>query len=378
MTKRFNTWLIAVLVLSWACSKEAEPVQLPETPDFYLRGDLNGSSYYAAAGDSSYLYTSFGRDSVNIPVFTGLLDLYQQTGGSSWQISIRGHRPTSAVSATYLDSALFQSAYPTTNANAVQPSDNLRTIRFVPDASGPVFQYFWSFHSGSSFSYLTQPELEIDLNQDSLVDASLTVLHSNGCSANATHLIDVVDTAACRGSFHCTSLGSYSFSASASAWIGTLAQVEWYLDGSFIGSGLNHTFYIATNGLHTVEAHMTFASGCTYTMARDLLVQAGGSYAGENCPIDFNYTIQPVSVPDLEQAGTIDITYTDASGKQYSSARAATAATVGASEWTAYQPNHLGQATYRFKLNFSGQLVAEDGSILTVSNLSGYWAVAVP
>lgn len=378
MRVSINTWLIAALVLSVSCSKEAEPEQLPERPDFYLQGELNGTPYYAAAGDSSYLFTSFDLDSGNLPVFSGTLEFDQEAGDASWEISIRGHRASQTVTAAYLDSALFQDAYTTTNANAVVPSANLRVVKFLPDASGPVFQYFWSFHNGSSFSYLTSPELEVDLRQDSMVNASLTVLHSNGCSANSNHQINVVDTASCRGSFHCTSLGGYSFNAQASAWIGSLSQVEWYLDGTHIGSGINHTFYIATNGLHTVEARMSFVNGCTYTMTRDLLVQAGGTYAGENCPIDFNYQIQPVLEPDSLQAGTLDMAYTDATGKRFTTARNSSAFEVTITNWTPYQPNHLGQATYRFKLTFSGQLTAADGSVVTVNNLTGYWAVAVP
>lgn len=328
--KKIAAYLVlAIMLLSLSCQKKKYPESSDDTPVFYFRGTVNNSPVDLNAGvNNYYMYSGFSQNSDNVYSFSANLKTASCGSGcaNSILISINDYATTPTNGAAKIDSSLAEGYYPlslgSTTSNAAPV--NFSAL-FTPLSNHGIASCYWQFGDGTT-SNLLYPSHTYKKPGNYLI--SLTATDSFSCSNTISN-------------FQRIGLGGVR--ASLTAVISPSSPVTFNCNlSNSPSSAYSYTFDYGDNSTvlissipssgpfsFSVAAHNYAPGSYTARLKVADLMDAKDSATvlyninpqGSSCATNFQLSSSPLFNP--KAFSNVTITWTDASGKVYTSANSA-------------------------------------------------------
>ena len=372
------TLLLGGLVL-FSCSKSNDDLasDYHDTVEFFVTGEVNGTPFQRYAGAGYGLITGYELGKEGVVSLKGSLEAASGNKANSFAIILRGSNTLSASGTFDVLSGLDNAPWPYSDPSGQKQRLGWHQLTFIADSSYTTTTYNWSFENGQT---ALGPEASVNVNENAYpaFGARLSTTSSAGCQSSTTQVVDV--TGECRAIMNLSNPRDLDFAASLQAIKGTIANVNWRLNGNAVGSGLviNRKWeFFPDLSPNILEAEIQFQGGCTQTILKEVRVTSPLVVA--DCNLDFKFEKQPVREYDPLQLGTVEIIFYDSAGKAYTSNYEGVVGSLNFNNVQAYEENENGENTVQF--DFSArqlELRHADGSSITLNKVSGEFAVAHP
>lgn len=372
MKKVFSICFFAVLLIQLiACSKEDESLDFySDSPTFYISGTLAGNSFDLVAGENNFeLLTDFviGQDSVLI-----LRGRMQSTDTANLEALAIWFRTNARINSNSLNininQELEQAQYPfsTTNITSARPGEF--SITTTAETGGT--NYVWTYPQGDYNGIQNTISVQ---NQNTVLPISLSADIGN-CTSEITHYINPYND--CDASFDLSVNTLGMVSATVKPRNGeTPSSINWFINGLGVQLGSGNTLPLSSANSIECKAEFTFADGCTKTVSRTF---EKALLANGICNTDFTYQVDAVTQLNPEQFGTVEIIYTNAAGKRFTSKHGNVVGQFNIENVGDFQRNTQEMATKRFTFSANANLLANDNQEINLSRLFGNFAVAYP
>jgi PKD repeat protein len=368
--------ILPVILLSAGLFNSCKKKELPEAepgndPQFYFRGDVNGSPVTLEAGvNDYYMHSSFNQNSNGCYSFQAHLKTYNCSScPNSIRIDINDWKNTSMNGSSGADSAFIPTCYPYLTSI---PGPITFTAQFFPlwSGAGNVI-YYWDFGDGTSSTTFSPTHT---FSRPGEYSVSLTAVDTNMCTSTIVNVqkfgitdnwcntsIGVTTTSATTASFSHTS--TTMSSASISSYL-------WNFGDGFFSSQSTPTHSYASHGMYPVSLKVVDTNNDT--------ARANFNYSTpSNTLCAVNYIIlNKGSVQNPGAWSNVVIKWYDSSGNEYSS--------VGTQpDWSyfrilssqEYHNNESGQKTKKLHVRFSCKVYSATAS-MDITNADAVIVVA--
>lgn len=361
----------SMLLLLPACKTDVLPPVVTETPDFYLKGTIEGQTLDIAGGqDDYYMYTSYENGEKNVLSFVGELAKTKcKDCSEALKIEIRNKEVTDVTSVINPEESLLPDDYKYRYRRA---EGNIFKIAFSsegPNNSNETF--FWNFGDGTT-STEANPVHEYT-DESEAYEVCLEVVNANNVSTNICNQIRLDQTHCMAAFIHNLrpEYGNYVEFRSETIGIEPIRYLWEFGDG--VQATLNNPgYYYADDSLYTACLTIVDEHGCISTYCKNIATEPDIPEG------NFSYEIESVTVPpDTLALSQVTVSWRDSNGKFYRSDREAQPSfesfTILSSE--NYEMNEAGEKTQRLKVRFSCRVFGE-GDYLDLKDVEGYFGVA--
>ncbi len=326
--KKNIVFIVIAATIYYTCKKEhlQQETVVNGTPLFYFSGTVNNAYFNIQAGTNNYyMYSSYAVDSNNLLNFTGTLaPIGCNSCGGSIKIAINDYKVESNASAASLDTGSYIYLAPTGGVSTSY------SVTFTPGiGAGTPKTYAYKFGDGSlylgsagsqthiySHPGIYTPALAVTFS-DNAVDSIKTTTSQGGPVPAFTNALTVYSSN--------PSNNDITFLDSINGSSGPYSVLWNFGDGQTANSN-----YIT--GLDTMTHHYTLP-GEYNAFAKVTDINNAVVYSYIHCtakdspsysPPDYilNLTLGSSPIANLKAFSNINITYTDATGNAYTSAKA--------------------------------------------------------
>ncbi|HXB10397.1 MAG TPA: PKD domain-containing protein, partial [Bacteroidia bacterium] len=338
------------------------------SPIFYFNGNVNSAPVTFQAGvNNYYMYSSYALDSNNLLNFIGTLEPIGCNGcANTIKISINDYKVENNATVASFDTGGYLFVTPTGGAPT---SFN---VTFYARTGPPTdTNYVWNFGDGSTSAKVTPNHT---YNHAGNYNVSLSV--ANSCSTSITNPVYVGTSNALmipQIFFSIDSLTNTVIFGASDAGPNPPYTYLWnFGDGNTSDSVIPSHNYASPN-VYKITLTATDKSGLKATSFLD--TNSKNTYP-TNCIVNYSYVVNPV--PNPKAFSNINITYTDATGDVYSSAKVAQPATSYFQVLSVanYNTNENNQTTKKLNLQFSCLVKDSKGNTIPITNGTAVIAVA--
>jgi hypothetical protein len=353
--KNISLCLMALFTLS--CQK-TELEDLPaDDPEFFLSGQLDQSDFLFQAGLSNYYQYTNNRSEGNVLYHEGYLQPIcdEEFCGPGIMIRIvnKGNDDLRSIIETRTLSYYY-------NESGV-PGEQLFEIRaWSNDSIYAEADYEWMIDNEISKGFKRKDTVT---GPQQLICMTVT----GQCASQICKTIHMENGSACETDleFYITPGSDYGIEAMASG----NGPFNFLWNNGTVGDS---TIMYEEDGTQYLCATMMDANNCTALQCSQISFFGGQI---EFCENQFSYSYREIVTP--AEHGSVEIVYTDASGKSYfSSLVSQIEENFRVNDIENYDLNAEGDPTLRFNCDFSCVLAAEDGSMVTLNKTVGVFALA--
>ncbi len=358
-TTRTLLILIISVVLFNACKKKTFPE--PEdgnAPQFYFKGNVNGTGVSLEAGvNDYYMYSSYLQNSSNsVYSFGGSLRSQNcVTCNNSFSVEVNDFRTSTYNGPSGIDSAFQAMFYPYFSGN---PAPVSYSAYFYSVFNKNAQYYNWNFGDGGT-STLKNPFHTFKYSGD--YNVSLTLTDSFSCSNTVSNIQKIgVSDAFCKTTITVTSASTLNPTFTHST-VGT-PPYNFYWD---LGDG---NYSSVTTPSHTYSAQGRYPVSLRVVDANSDTAYANLNYltSGSNVCTTNYLVLANVPVSNPMALSNITVKWTDAGGIEYSSNSLSQPTTsyfkiISASD---YHINELGQKTKKLHVRFKCMVYNGTSSML--------------
>jgi hypothetical protein len=356
------------------CQKDVGSGML-QSPAFSLTFEVDQVKHQITAGENGgFLETNLLIAPNGVPTYFGQLMNKLQPSQPKLSIALLQSADSGQFNLAAYREIPTRTLY--SRVNATRPGNDLM-VRLVPKFphGSLVSNILWRIdHQSTTFSSLLNPFFQVDLDQYPTARVRLSVIYQDGCQHEVRHFLDFFNVDLKPNFEIRNESGSYYEMKRLEDAIFEPSQTIWEHNLLEIGTG-NQVFVPKIHGNHLVRMRVATARGTVET-DREFFADSSSQY--HICPIDFDIHIEPHPDINFFKFDQVLITYTDASGHQYSSAYLTQAYEIALSDFEYFMENEKGQKTIRFKCSGSFPLSDPNGNTIFINNLNGYFGVAVP
>ncbi|GAB4416588.1 MAG: hypothetical protein OHK0039_26090 [Bacteroidia bacterium] len=366
---------IGIGLLAAGCKLQDLPPVSEGEPVFFAEGTWDSTPRRIEAGrEGYYMDTDYGYDDQMLVLAGGLQPAGCTACTSTLHLNIRNYRTALPGQEIDLDSALRAGSYPWYRQGGAPGSEVFRVSFYNESPSGSTQQYSWDFGDGT---HATGPNPTHDYTDSSLLAAMvcLDALDGTGCTTTICNEV-ALNEAPCAVDFVHVRYPGNSYVEFRSTVTGQPPYTfEWsFGDGTTATLG-NPGYYYSAPGLYTACLTVRDAQGCVASLCKN--IAADPAY----CEHNFSYEVLRTSIPDTLQRSAVTLRWTDADGRQYSSA----AGDQGAASYfellgrEAYEPDADGRQTQLLRLRFACTLYEIGGTgRIDLREVDAVMAVAHP
>ncbi|RMG31616.1 MAG: PKD domain-containing protein [Bacteroidetes bacterium] len=368
--------LLVFALLFWACNPTELPDEMVDTPDFYLQGRMDAQPLKLEAGKQGYyMYTRFGRDSLQVYTFESELATCEACP-EGMKIVIRDQQVSQAGSSVSLSQSLPVGSY--AFRQRPREGENFYRVSFFSEvneshATAPL-SYSWDFGDGSVST--EQNPVHTFSSLDSAYEVCLLATDGQGNSSNICNELNL-SLDHCIAQFHHRlrpEYGNYVEFRSEAQGLQPIRYLWEFGDGA-VATLNNPGYYYSDDRLYTACLTVIDEHGCISRMCKNVATEP------DMLETNFTYSIEALAVPPRDSLGLaqVSIQWTDASGKVFRSDAHAQPdeAHFNLLAVEAYQDNELGQQTARLQVRFSCRLFAGNET-LELEDMVGFIGVAYP
>jgi hypothetical protein len=361
MKTRLLYFILILLVVATACKKNSLPPETVESsPDFYIKGNLNGNTFLIEAGKNDYyMHSSHYHDTSNVNVYKG--EFRQNTCnncGYKLVVLINDYKISSASDPMFPDSAIRPGKYFFNDATP-EPMEYEGT--FTPLISGAATTYTWHYSDGVVSNDL-QGKRKFRAGQTYSV--TLKIDSAGNTAPPHTNVFRVGSPLQANVSVARATSSNLKYYFTGYSSIGS-ASASWELgDGSInVGASAVHTY----TAINFYTAKLKLSNGSDYC---ESYYQIPAFY---NYRIHANYNNSWQPVPNHKRLMAITFVVTDSEGNVYSSAmlNQPNNSNVEILSVESYKNNTNNELTKKVKIKFNCELKGSGGQI----NLSNGEAV---
>ncbi len=357
-----------------ACTKDSSPGVFRSEPVFGLNMQIDGQNLRASAGEEGYyMHTKRYNDTNGVRIWEGLLAVDSLNPKNA--IALRFRAFPNGVPTAHVDSLLKPGAHSSYHQSGSKSIPYLHKVNLAMINPANVQSILWNLGNGS-FSSAQSPEVIYNENNQAQYPIKMSSLRSGGCETEITHYLDFSQNG-CKATFNISQNQPFQLNAQSYVRSGTLQQVNWRLNGIPQVSGLNGILYGVGAGKQEICAEFVFNDGCIYISCREIELDQSGLLPINHCNDDFDYTISPYLVYDVQQFGKGELIYFDENGKAFSSYYANANQNIVVLEVEAYLNDWVNEPTRKLKVVYTGQLGSADGQFIQVENLEAILALGV-
>jgi hypothetical protein len=356
------------------CKKDSTPKML-EDPVFHLSFEVDGAKHKLTAGkDGGYLKTGLSRANNGVLAFSGKLYNQFQAQAPKLEILLIGTDATKTFNLQDYSQQTQRALY--TKVNGRIPGDDLQIVlkpRFADAYSTATL--LWRIEGNSTtFTSNQNPSFQVDLDNYPVIPVRLAAIYPDGCRHEVRHRLDF-NNLHLNTNFEVDYQNSQNFTFKTSERLDISANdITWFINQMEVGRGLVH-HHPATHGMHQVRMVTQIGQHSGETI-REFLADSARNF--HVCPIDFDFDILPNQGVDYFKYGTVLVRLTHTDGRVYSSANISQPSMIQLSDFEYFLENEYQQKTIRFSVSGDFSLEDEAGNKVQVTNLNGFFGVAVP
>ncbi|MDX1909397.1 MAG: PKD domain-containing protein [Bacteroidia bacterium] len=365
--------VIGLCLLATAC----EPALIPELPTgdpvFQVAGSLDDTPFTLTAGkDGYYMKTAYTLGDDAVYTFRGDL---APTGCTDCPASLGFRIRNTRTGTEAVDpEGVFKTG--TYTWFAPELADITYRVSFQNESSDTTqVAYLWDFGDGTTDQQLNPVHYYTDSTAPGgRVDVCLQATDPDGCATGICNEINLVGVG-CQADFTFQVTPGTQFVRFTSLSQGKFPWRYRWRFGDGHGATLGNPGYTyATRGRYRACLTILDAEGCESTMCKDV------SADPDMCRHNFSWEVEKTQTNDPLGLGQVEVVWTDAEGRVFSSARGKQ---PGSSRWEVlqarlYEPNEKGEKTIRLEVRFTATLFAEDGAQVVIRDASGTVALAYP
>lgn len=364
--------LLAFFSVMSAC-EEAAPITTND-PVFFLNFEVDGDSLSLIAGDADYyMFTDVQTAPSGRVLFEGKLTRGQSLEANSLSIGLVTGASNAGFDWDYWNQPSEKPLF--TSQNRTRQGLDLDFI-LAPqfDPSATPLDWIWRIEGPNTFFTTDSlPSVSVDIDNYPVYLVRLSVTYTNGCRDEITQRIDFRNLS-WRDDFSITPVnGNQLLLERQFKYSNEGAETRWLLGGNPMAVGSSWLQSNPGTGLQNVQMRVPIG-GSEIFIRRDFIPPINGQ---QGCSSYFDFQILPHPDINFFQSQHVLIQYTDANGKQYSTANNTQNGRIQLSDFQTYRNNLDGHPTVRFKIEGDVELTAADGSAIVLKNLSGYLGVAV-
>ncbi|MCB0662886.1 MAG: PKD domain-containing protein, partial [Saprospiraceae bacterium] len=318
---RLLSILMALTIFS--CSKiEIEPDSTSD-PVFQLSGEVDGNAFELIAGNDGYFQsTSFEVNDLQQYELKGKLELSGCNSNCPPSLEMIFKSPIQ--SGTYNVQDALETGSVRFFQQWEQPEEVMLVRLFSKPSGVAPYQYEWDLGDGR---FIDRANPQVTFFQPGTQNITLTVTDASGCSSSQTRSVAMDD-----GTSECSIIltppvpcepdsasGLPRYCVKAIATGGQPPYTFHYDNQTFTGSFLEIQldYFPAEDLCVSVED----AVGNSSTNCANYLLNTSSPSGTQSCNTQFTYQSEISQLPyDSLQAGSVEVIWTDASGKSYSSA----------------------------------------------------------
>lgn len=365
--------IFALLLIVSSCSKDEKSPASSFTEEyrFFVKGQINGLPFEYNAGEDDYFLATdyFIEDSVVI--MEGRLYRESDPGRNAITIRLRGKKGAAYANTFVVEDNIAASPYPFRDVTGYRTQTGKYLISFYGEVTTGSMSYYWSFPDNTSS---TDPSIEktIEVDENDPYPVTLYTSKASGCNSEVTHYVNLEGDCDATFEMELPVVGSV-IKTEVISRIGTIAEVDWLLDGTPVTPLLGEIDLATVPGAEVLSCIVKFEDGCTKRIDRNLAVTVQNA-----CVTDFWYTKEKPTMYDPHQYSTVEIEYLDENGKKFTSHYSRVEGDFKITSASEFRENEEGQKTVRFFMETDVILKNTDGSTIELKNGFGSFAVAHP
>lgn len=357
-----------------SCRELEDPISTKSEPVFYLKGKLNSDSIRFFAGDSAYYhFTTHELDRQKIYEFSSE---FKQTNcvncNDKIKVTIRAHEKSPNQTIDIFDALGFG----TYNylENVAQPF--YRVIKFKPDTSliqlGSTINFNWDFGDGN----ISTEALPVHYYRDDGIYNVRLDYNNGACAGSVSKELTIqLDTIhpVCKADFN-----YFIANPTEVLFIGgdTVYNGQYLWD---FGDGHTSTDPITTHTYAELKPYLVTLSIKRLTLGCGSSVSKVIDLTKTVCPVTFNYDFSNSPSFDTTHYSEVLVEYTSKSGDYYrSDIITQEVPQFIIDEVMPYENNEKNDKTVRFKLNFTCDLMNENGQRIKLKGMEGRVGVSYP
>lgn len=321
MMKKAVSYLLFMLIAFSACRKTEVPEPVHEAPVFFFSGMVDGQQVQLRAGENrDAAFSGIGHTS-NIYSYYGGIGSAECQGGCPERIQVVFRDANAPAAGESLNALLDQGNVPFTQW-PMNDSSVTYTIHFSTATLGQAVSYQWEFSNGMT-STVKNPVIEVPFDQNvEFLEACVRVNFASGCEILDCDFV-YLPHAPCAVDFSHAPATGVSGAVDFVSEVKSKEPVEYHWAFSSGGSASSSEvryFYILQDSLlivDTVDLRIE-TNGC---QASHREIVASNSNLVD-CVVNFDYHVSTSVVHppvDTAQSGTVEVTWTDVDGSEYTS-----------------------------------------------------------
>ncbi len=361
-------------LLLFGCKKEVEKkITGSKDPVFWLTSSdpsSQDSSVISAGDHGYYMVTSYGKDTLGLALYSGMLVNTDGKSKESFEFNFRANSHSSTKEFPDINTSISIGDVPILDNNTIQIDSTKSFFNFVPTNQNGERLYNWSFVSTNETSDMASPSLLVDTTQSFDYAVSL-VTETSMCNTRTTKVFHDLSNVCAEG-FSVT-YDPYTKILTAKSTSGI--DPVWTFNKVNEGASENLTMVIDSPGTYVITSSFNDPF-CKNTTIKEVSIwDLSKAIVCEN---DFTVDVSPYVTINPAKEGSVEIIYTDPVGDKYYSALNSNPGRFTILDISDYKANANGDKTKKITFEGTFALTSKSGKTKTFAELAGVIAVAYP